>query len=96
MTLLNFFVKLGLIPPSVSSLFNLFWISTITSGNNDILMVYIHCRFVNGTSSNTFAIEGIITTIICNNVPSINAPIKYLLSHNPALNIDSSLLIAMY
>ena len=41
----------------------------------------------------TFAIEGIITTIICNNVPNINAPIKYLLSHNPALNIDSSLLI---
>ena len=40
-----------------------------------------------------FASIGIITTATCRTVPNKNAPIKYLFSSKPTLNIDSSLLI---
>lgn len=55
----------------------------IISGTNDMMIVYIHCVCVSGTSLKISAIGLKMTTPICIKAPNRNAPTRYLFSKMP-------------
>ena len=74
--------------PNLISL-NFFCTSITITGTIDINSVIIHCVELSIVSLNILATLGINTIPTCNKVPNKNAPIKYLFSSIPALNMDS-------